>query len=119
MVLALEKPSRAAVRTAQVTSPRTITADAHTDAEGKGFGTPPDVRIASVAAKDTLDHAACRKPDMGGESSKDCSAYFEALASPLVNSGSYSHQLQLPCYAELRVRAGVDLQCPACRATVT
>ena len=32
---------------------------------------------------------------------------------------SCPHRLHLPCYAALRVKAGVDLRCPACRAIVT
>ena len=39
--------------------------------------------------------------------------------APMVRLGGCPHRLHLPCYAALRVKAGADLRCPACRATAT
>ena len=53
------------------------------------------------------------------ETSEDCCVCYEVLVPPMVHLGSCPHRLHLPCYAALRVGAGTDLRCPACRATVT
>ena len=37
----------------------------------------------------------------------------------MVRLGGCPHRLHLPGYAALRVKAGADLRCPACRATAT
>ena len=50
---------------------------------------------------------------------EDCCVCYEVLVPPMVYLGSCPHRLHLPCYAALQVRAGTDLRCPACTATVT
>lgn len=59
---------------------------------------------------------------MPAESREDapggCCVGYEALVIPRVHLGSCPHQLHLPCYAALCIRAAASLRCPACRSTV-
>ena len=103
--------------TAKVALPRPSWTTPARTTEGRGSAPTPTPKLPPSPLR--TPPPTPTENQLREEPPEDCSVCYEALASPLVYLGSCSHRLHLSCYAALQVRAGADLRCPACRATVT
>ena len=118
MILALESPTASAARSTQLALPR--------PSQPTSALTPGGISSEPVLTSDRPpsqsrppSHPPTERRRLQEETSEDCCVCYEVLVPTMAHLGSCPHRLHLPCYAALRVRAGTDLRCPACRATVT
>ncbi|CAM9685199.1 unnamed protein product [Laminaria digitata] len=116
VVLALESPSQSATRLAQLPLPRPSPLHQQR-CRKEGVQDPPP---RSNYCRDHGQQSRRSQREDGSERRpREIAAHYQALTARTVHVGKCPHRLCLPCYAALRVRAGANLRCPACRATVT
>ena len=118
MILALESSTESAARSTQLALPSpSLPTSALTPGGRNSESAPTSDRPPSPPRPPSQPPA--ERGQLQEEASENCCVCYEVLVPPMVRLGSCSHRLHLPCYAAPRVRAGTDLRCPACRATVT
>ena len=118
MVLALESSTQSADRPAQSTLPKSSQPTSALTPGERSSGPAPTSESPLTPPRPPPQTPAERGQPQE-ETSEDRGVCYEALVALMVCLGSCPHRIHLPCYAALRVRAGVDLRCPTCRPTVT
>ena len=117
-VLALELSSQTAVSTTQLALLRPPQPTSVITPEGRSSGPAPTSEPPPSPPRPPSP-TPVERGQLREEAWEDCCVSYEDLAVPMVRLGICPHRLHLPCYAALRVRAGTNLRCPACRTTVT
>ena len=118
MILALESPTASAARSTQLALPSPSQPTSALTPGGKN-SEPATTSDRPPSPPRPSSPPPAERGQLQEETSEDCCVCYEVLVPPMVHLGSCPHRLHLPCYAALRVGAGTDLRCPACRATVT
>ena len=117
MILALESSTESAASSTKLALPRpSQPTSALTPGGGSSEPAPTSDRPLSPPRPPSQPPA--ERGQLQGETSENCCVCYEVLVAPMVHSRSCPHRLHLPCYAALRIRAGTELRCSACRATV-
>ena len=118
MILALESRKESSARSAQLALPRPSQPTSALTPGGRS-SEPASTSDRPPSPPRPPSQPPAEREQLQEETSEDCCVCYEVLVPTMAHLGSCPHRLHLPCYAALRVRAGTDLRCPACRATVT
>ena len=118
MILALESSTESAARSTQLALPSPSQPTSALTPGGRN-SEPAPTSDRPPSPPRSPSQPPAERGQLQEETSEDCGVCYEVLVPPMVHLGSCPHRLHLRCYAALRVRAGTDLRCPACRATVT
>ena len=107
-------------QTGAIADTKDVTDDARNGAGREELGTRVDFRVAAATTDSVTDTHRERATQRGAPERLLCVlCALRGLGGSSDHLDSCPHQLHLPCYVALRVRATTYLRCPACRATVT